>query len=171
MSYGIYKIVINGLPYVGKSTNIEQRYLKHKNDFERGVQPPKLQKAYDTYKAATMSILETIPPNADLLARKEYFWIKKLNSIDNGYNTQPVSTPTTNKYTYAEQQILAAFLKLLDKMPDTDICIETGLTPKILDTIRKGTNYSWLAIDFPNEYRQLRALTKPTGYSKNYKNF
>ena len=171
MTYGVYKIEINGLPYVGKSSNIEQRFIKHKNAFEAGTQAKKLQQAYDLYKDAKMSILEYVPNDPNLLARKEYFWIKKLNSINNGLNTQPTNSAKDEPYSYEQHKVLAAFLMLLDKVPDTDICMETGLTPKMLESIRQGTNYSWLAGDFPIEYHQLRTVTKSTGYSKNYKNF
>jgi hypothetical protein len=170
MSYGIYKIMIGGLPYVGKSSNIEQRFLRHKSAFEAGTQAAKLQAAYDKYKDAEMSILEHTYVDKDLLARKEVFWIKKLNSINNGWNTRGDSS-ADKVYTWEEQQILAAFIMILDKVPDTDICVETGLTPKMLQTIRQGTNYGWLALEFPKEYNQMRVYTKPTGYSKYYKNF
>lgn len=171
MTYGVYKIDIGGLVYVGKSSNIEQRYIKHKNAFEAGTQAPKLQAAYDKYKQATMTILEYVANDPNLLARKEYYWIKKLNSIDNGLNTQLTNSAKDAPYTYEQQQILAAFLMLLDKVSDTDICMQTGLTPKMLDAIRQGTNYSWVSEDFPIEYHQLRTATKSSGYSKKYKNF
>lgn len=162
--------MIGGLPYVGKSSNIEQRYKQHKVAFEARTQPKKLQQAYDLHKDAVMSILESIIPDKDNLAKREAYWIKKLNSINNGWNEQP-TTITTKEYTYEEQKAIQAFSMLVDKANETDICMATGLTPKMIQAIRLGTNYGWLAIEFPEEYATLLAQRKSAGYSKNYKNF
>lgn len=82
----IYKITnkINGKFYVGKTTkSLEERWEKH----QKYNKCPKLFASIKKYGANNFIIenLEFCNSQEDL-NKKEIFWIKKLNAIENGYN-------------------------------------------------------------------------------------
>lgn len=169
MTAGIYKLELNGLPYVGKSDNIELRFKQHLNELKLGTHNYKLQQAYEEYGTPTLKILESMFKDKLYMASREQYWIGKLCSITKGYNIVN-SLGSEKKLSYEDEKIIEAFLSI-NKLPDLDICLNTGITDKMLKSIKQGTNFTWLQFLFPTEYKQLRVTTKSTGYSKNYKNF
>lgn len=89
---GIYKItnLINNKVYIGQSTNIKRRFREHKNSYNnsnRKDYESKKNRAFRKYGIENFSfeIIEEV--NFSLLDEREKYWIKKYNSIDNGYNS------------------------------------------------------------------------------------
>jgi group I intron endonuclease len=170
MTYGIYKIVINGLPYVGKSANIEHRFLQHINMLKQGTHhSSKLQDAYNQYGNPKLHILQTLFPDPEHLSNREVYWINKLSSIPKGYNT--INAKLSSKsYSYEDQKVIEAFNLILNKASDTDICCKTGITPKMINSIKQGTSHQWLQAEFPKEYQELRATSPRSPYNKYVRN-
>ena len=97
---GVYKItnIINGKVYIGESMNIEGRWNEHRDDLKSGNHHSyKLQEDYNTYGEDNFKfeVLEEIDVNnLELMMHKclliilENKYIKKFNSIVNGYNIE-----------------------------------------------------------------------------------
>lgn len=86
---GIYSIecTVNKKHYVGSSNNIIKRLSRHKSDLEKLKHHSiKLQRAYNKYGKENFifHLVETCK-ESELLERENY-WIKYLNSVNNGYN-------------------------------------------------------------------------------------
>lgn len=89
---GIYVItnIINGKQYVGLSKDCHRRWADHYSKSYTSTQKDDIEKAL--YKAMrkygrdnfTFQIIEECPQ--EQLAEKEIFWIKKLDTYNNGYN-------------------------------------------------------------------------------------
>lgn len=98
MTKGIYiiKNICNNKVYVGRSTNIENRYNMHLSVLRRGKGYKELQKDYNTFgeKSFYYEVLEVIE-DVDKLKEREDFYIDKYDAIYNGYNTRrnfPINT-------------------------------------------------------------------------------
>lgn len=84
MSIGIYKITnkVNGKSYIGLSSNIEERFKKH-----RQMQGEKiLYSAFKKYgiESFDFSVLEYC--SLEQLAEREKYWIAYYDTYNNGYN-------------------------------------------------------------------------------------
>ena len=89
---GIYKITnkINGKSYIGKSTNINKRWLTHRS-LDYGRSPEKtLYKAFIKYGLNNFSfeIIEEMNSKEyeELGNERENYWINYYNTFQNGYN-------------------------------------------------------------------------------------
>ncbi len=86
---GIYLIrnTVNNKIYIGQSKNIKWRWMKHRCEL-RGNRHANvhLQNAWNKYgeKAFVFEVVEEYAPKN--LNDREVYWIKKYNSISNGYN-------------------------------------------------------------------------------------
>lgn len=173
MSYGIYKLTFKETAkvYIGRSHDIESRYkqhisvLKSKNVFHYNKA---LQLAYDKYGVPKLEILECLQEDETALAQREMFYILKYNSVYNGFNTsygEIKILEELDKDKYANDMIRKAFKLIVAKATDVEICCQTGVTDKMINAIKQGTNFTWLQVDFPDEYKQLMAI-RTTKYSK-----
>lgn len=89
MTIGIYKIVniINNKIYVGKSTNIEIRWQRHKNDLRRNKHDNiYLQRSYNTHgiDSFEFSIIEEC--SVDTLLEREQHYLDQIFESGNTYN-------------------------------------------------------------------------------------
>ena len=93
MPYGfIYKIgtTKSDEVYVGQTTrDINTRFKEHlKNSTEKARESVKLYEAMNTYGKETFYVEQLdVAQSRDELNEKEIYWIKKLNSIEKGFNT------------------------------------------------------------------------------------
>ena len=82
---GIYGIKINGKMYVGKTLNVNLRWIQHRSNLKRNKHVnPYLQNAYNKHNEVEFSIIE----EAEYwLIEKEIMWMDKLKSkYPYGYN-------------------------------------------------------------------------------------
>lgn len=100
---GIYKITnkINGKVYIGQSVDITTRWKQEINAAKRGEQYP-LYRAFRKYGIENFdfSILEECPTKK--LDERERFYIKKFNSVNDGYNIQYGGKAGSKKIDYDE---------------------------------------------------------------------
>jgi len=84
MNSGIYQLTINNKPYIGCANNFTERWETHRSQLKHGKHhSKKLQEAYDTYGDFTTHVVQEADEN---LITLEKYYIKLLDSKDNGYN-------------------------------------------------------------------------------------
>lgn len=84
---GIYKLEINGLPYIGSSENVHSRIESHITDLKLGRHCNKsLQNAYNQNPKSLKHEVLHSDINTGQLERHENYYIGIHNSIDGGYN-------------------------------------------------------------------------------------
>jgi hypothetical protein len=134
MSVGIYKITnkINGKSYIGLSSNIEERFKKH-----RQMQGEKvLYSAFQKYGIENFdfSIIELC--SSDLLSEREKYWIAYYDTYNNGYNA---TLGGEGNCRINHQDVIQDFLK-------TGSCKETadnlGITPHTVGHILTSNDIS-----------------------------
>lgn len=131
---GIYLItsVTTGEIYVGKASNLNNRYCQHAYDLRNNKHKnSRLQELYNTYgrKELVMTVLErVIDQELPLLESFEVKWIKKLNPSINVVNTR-LCKPDVD-----------SLRKRIDSGESTeeDICKQYDLTLKYLKEILRG---------------------------------
>jgi group I intron endonuclease len=134
MSIGIYKITnkINGKSYIGLSTNIEERFKKHRQSQGDKV----LYSAFEKYGIENFdfSILELC--SIDELGEREKYWIAYYDTYYNGYNA---TLGGEGNCKIEHQKVIQDFLK-------TGSCKETadnlGITPHTVGHILTSNNIS-----------------------------
>lgn len=155
MMTGIYCITnkINGKCYVGQSVNIEQRWNSHKS---RPFNPKSSQ--YDSifYRAIRkygidnfiFTVLEECPKEE--LDKREIFWIKKLNSFNNGYNLTigGDSCPTNSKLTDDEVKKIKNLL-LNSNLTETEIAKISEVSQRNISSINLGQSWHEEQLSYP----------------------
>lgn len=116
---GIYKITNteNGKMYIGRSENIEARFIRHITELEHGTHSNwKLQNAYNLLKDKNklqFEILEEIK-DSNLLPIAEQYYYDKYNVYENGYNlSRFADEPAYHWETYAKTK------KVFDEVNNT----------------------------------------------------
>lgn len=116
---GIYKITNteNGKMYIGRSENIEARFITHITQLKDGTHSNwKLQNAYNLLKDKSrlrFEILEEIK-DSNLLPIVEQYYYDKYNVYENGYNlSRFADKPTYDYQTYAKTK------KVFDEVNNT----------------------------------------------------
>lgn len=105
---GIYKItnLKNGKIYVGQSQNVYVRCRQHIHALSVGHHPNKdMQKDWKTdYRNFRADVIELCPLTK--LNEREEYWIKKLNTIEKGYNKGwvPYKRKTPKKPHYKQKR-------------------------------------------------------------------
>lgn len=86
---GIYCIEnqTNGKKYVGQAVNIEKRWRQHRNKLINGTHYNEhLQRAWNLYGESSFSFYVLEICSEESLDAREIYYIKSLNSFENGYN-------------------------------------------------------------------------------------
>lgn len=103
---GVYKIVNteNGQVYIGRSTDIENRWKQHREALAKGVHHSyKLQKCYDQLSDKSIlqyEVVEIVDDLSDLPEREQYYY-DKYDSYNNGYNCSPYAdNPKYKKHSF-----------------------------------------------------------------------
>lgn len=90
INYYIYKIInkVNGKIYVGQTTETIERRFKRHMGYQKDKHDTKFYRAVRKYGVENfyIELIEEVNSKEELDIREE-FWIKELNSIDDGYNT------------------------------------------------------------------------------------
>lgn len=166
MTTGIYKLNFPNTSkvYVGKSGNVEQRFIQHLSNYKLKTISKKLLSAFDTYGEPTIEILEVC--SIENLSELENKYIKKLNAVLEGFNTLnesddiPIGIGELNgRAVHTNAQIEEAFKLLLDVSNSiSTIGDVTGVSIGTIRSISKGSNHSWLKDKYPKEYEILISL-------------
>lgn len=166
MTCGIYKLKFNNTNkvYIGKSKNIEYRWIKHKYDLSSGRASKKLLKAYAEYGMPTIEIM--CECTEDELPAAEAEAIEIYNSILNGFNTvaaikainveHPCGENSGNTK-YYNRQIEQAFeyTFLYPELTYKEIQDITGVNKSTIAMIVCGQQHKWLKTVFPEEYSKV----------------
>ena len=89
MTVGIYKItnLINNKSYIGKSINIEMRFIAHRTKYNWDKEKNKpLYRAFKKYGIENFSFSIVKQCNKEDLDKEEIYWIGYYNTYQNGYN-------------------------------------------------------------------------------------
>lgn len=160
MTIGIYKLIFLGLedwPYVGQSSNIEQRFHGHCSELKHGKSNFKMQEAYTMSGIPNLYVVEEC--GVEQLNSREVFWIKKLNSVDNGLNLTDKCVNNgvgeeNFRSKYSNQAIENVFFIIVNN-PDKnlkEIAAILGIEYTIVASIAKGLNHTWLKEKYPADY-------------------
>lgn len=139
---GIYAIICehddakdsagNPLFYIGKSTNMGQRYWQHLSELKNGVHVNKLlQNLWDTYgsKWFTMLCLEVVDDIDSIESRERYY----VESLCPQLNIRAVKLSKTDV-----EDIRSS---IAAGVTHSDICSKYSITPKYLSEILRGSRW------------------------------
>lgn len=178
MTVGIYKLIFNSLedwPYVGQSSNIEQRYIGHCSELRTGKSNFKLLEAFRLGGIPKLEILEEC--SIEELTTREVYWIKKLDTVFNGLNLTDKCVNSglgenNFKSLYSNEIIEKAFLYLVDN-PDKNlkqISKYTGVNYSVIGSISRGYSHMWLKEKYPIEYEKIRSSPRRGLNNASYQN-
>lgn len=179
MSCGIYILRFTGTDkiYIGQSSYIEGRFVRHINTLVKGTNSKKLQEAYKTYGLPTMEVLLECAENE--LNSNENEAIAIFNSVDNGFNTlyraedTPYNVGISNGMSkFSEEQVVSVMFLLLERtdLRYNEIAGLTGVSEATVRNIACGTVHSWLRNIHPTEYEKLMLLKGTRASRPNHKN-
>ena len=162
MISGIYQLnFLEDNFYIGRSSNIEARFISHKYNLKIGKHNYKMLAAYKKYgMPLSYNILELCSISAQL--QREIYWINKTEAIDFGLNVskggEDVLVGEDNSQSkYTNNQIVEV-LKYLANYPDIpikDIPHHTGVSISVIKDISCGNRHLWLKEEYPSEYQKL----------------
>lgn len=170
MTCGIYKLAFTGTDrvYIGKSTNIEVRYSRHKTKLRQGAHSRKLQEAYNMYGEPSMEVIlecdEAELTSAELEAID--IWQATTYGLNiakydtgSGYSGYATFGEEHHASKYTNAQIVEVLHKLIatPTIPIVDIAKETGMPIGTIGGISSGVSHKWLQIEYPDEYAILLA--------------
>lgn len=161
---GIYKLNFIGTNYVyiGQSIDIMKRYSVHLTCMRQGIHSKKLQEAYAKYGEPSIQVLEECD-DADFLDITEEFYIKKFNSVLEGFNSTTkaaggVSIGEDNGNSKNSNEIIieAFFLLTGDTLLSLkEIASITSVSHDTIKQISRGVQYTWLKKLYPTKYQIL----------------
>lgn len=120
---GIYKItnIENGKVYIGRSSNIEERWKEHQSALKAGVHHSyKLQECYnslDDKSKLKYEIVEIVENEDDLPEREQYYY-DQYDSYHNGYNCCPYADNPKykkEKHSFVFYSEWYDYIKILEK--------------------------------------------------------
>lgn len=168
MTVGIYCLVFENTNkvYIGKSTNIEQRFSSHLSSMRAGSSPRKLQSAYNTFKEPTCEIL--CECREEELLNKEKELIIEFDSVLNGFNTSNGGDAGAVLHGEDNGRALSDNLKyveVLTLLTSTNfsrykIAEITGVSVSVVSHISSGEGHKWLKTKYPEMYEKLLSLKK-----------
>lgn len=179
MTCGIYVLRFKGTGavYVGQSIDIEDRLIKHRSAFTRGMAAPKLQAAYYRYGMPSLEvILECGIPELNL-AEKEAIDI--FDSVNSGFNTlteagNPVLFgDATGNSKHSNEDYLRVLELLVQASPSLnkrEISELTGVSIYTVRHIAALESHAWMQEVRPELYAQLVHIknSKPYYYGTQY---
>jgi predicted DNA-binding protein (UPF0251 family) len=166
MTCGIYKLTFNGTDkvYIGKSINIEIRYLHHKQALKSKTASIKMQKAYETYGMPSLEILCECDESE--LYALEAEAIDIYNSAIDGFNT--MKTPHGGEHSSLmigeespssqhsnEEYIEVARLLANSNMSVNQISNKLGISRNIVAQIKHQANHKWIKDKEPLLYETI----------------
>lgn len=158
--YCLYFEELQGKYYIGYSTDLSGRYIKHCNMLKNGTHHnKKLQKAYNQYGLPTFDIVELC--SSIQLVEKELHYIKLFDSFTNGFN----ATLGGDGCGYGEEHVssgysLEEYTEVLKTIADTDLSLidiseACGVSYYVVRDISCGKAHGYLKELFPEEYQRM----------------
>lgn len=168
MTIGIYKLNFpnTGLVYIGKSINIEKRYIQHLSKLRKREGESKLQWAYNLYGDPDYEILTEC--SEDELDSWEVQYISLFNSLEKGLNSIPGggNTPTligtdnpNAKYTREDYFNVLYFLSE-PGYSINEIVELTGVSKSTIQHIASEESHFWLRDEYPELYKKMVYISK-----------
>lgn len=175
MSCGIYSLVFaEEKVYVGKSVNIERRFLQHLSDLKNNTSNYKLQKAYKHYGPPSLYILEECSEVS--LNDKEIEYIKLLETVEKGLNISAggeyfISGLLNPNSKYSQEDIEKLFHYIVDNSSTSiiDVSKKFNIPYNTVFDIASCNSHLWLKSKYPDKYKLLENI-KNSRTSKNGKN-
>lgn len=162
--------------YVGKSINIESRYLAHCSKLTRKAHTNiGLSKGYASYGMPSLAILEELPCNDTALYSKEVEWIAIYDSFHNGMNESSGGEGADHgenhpQAIYTNQQITDLVLYIVNNQTKSfkEVSVATNVDVDTIKTLASGGSHKWLSDTLQTEYKQMISLsgTRRTGPKK-----
>jgi hypothetical protein len=167
MTCGIYKLKFAGTDqvYIGKSKNIEARFIYHKYKITHNKASNKLMAAYNTYGCPSLEIICTCDEAE--LSNLEEEAIEIYDSVNRGFNTLHKSSivgsiggENHHNAVNSNEDVIACLLLLIEIPVHTykEISHLTGVTYSTVCDIAKGATHTWLKKEYPIEYAKMLAL-------------
>lgn len=162
MTIGIYALYWEepDLVYVGLSSNIEKRYLTHKQKMCNNTHSNyRVQQTYNTYGLPALIVLEACLIQE--LENKERLWTQELNSLNPKIGLNIVSAGSSggsgvlaSRSEYSKLQILLVLRYLSSNAYKQAKEIEelTDVGKDTITAIAKGTVHTWLREEYPFRY-------------------
>lgn len=174
---GIYKITnkVNNKIYIGQSRDIQKRWKEHKlSCFNENVSDyeSKKNKAFRKYGLDnfTFEIIEEI--EIEKLNEREIYWIEKLNSVSDGYNTSNGGHAPNLKGEYHSQaknnqkEIDRLIILLRDTNTSYDnLMQEFNLSRAQISNINQGKNWTDKEQQYPLRKNTLARIGEQNGTS------
>lgn len=175
MTSGVYKLSFGTLVYIGRSSNIEQRYRAHVSDIQLGKSSSKLCSAYVQYGLPKLEILHV---EEDFAKQKELevYYIRHFNSYVNGLNSTEggediLYGELNHACKYTNNQLMEV-LRLLANNPEMllkDISSISGVHMNTVREVSAGTKHLWLSLEYPDLYAK-HIANKPNRKSRSLAN-
>lgn len=173
MTCGIYILRFNGTDkvYIGQSIDIEDRFIKHRSAFNRGITPPKLQQAFNTHGMPVLEIILECSIKELNSAEKEA--IELFDSADRGFNTlKEAGNPVlfgekAGTSRYSNEQYILVLRLLVQKAPTLskrEIEEITGISIYTIRHIAALESHCWLSEVCPEEYTELIRIKNDMPY-------
>lgn len=167
MTAGIYKLSFSPeqrYTYIGKSTNIERRFVEHVCTLRRGEGTKKLQEAFSIFGIPKIHILVV---STDHLSELEKYYIKiydsyhrGLNSTEGGEGVESSPSNPSCKYLIEDYYMVLWYLGKRPIYTFKQIEEETKVSSIVISKISQGISHSWLKQVFPKEYQDMESLRK-----------
>lgn len=169
---GTYQIknIINGKRYIGKSTNIKNRWQQHRSDLRAGRHHNKqLQNEWNTYGEDNflMELLFECSDN-DTLNEKEKYYIEKFNTTNSeyGYNltkggdSYEIVEETREKLRglgskFSEEEVRQIKLALYCLMDRKEIQKQFNIKKGALEGIVSGSSFSYICPELNDSIKHL----------------
>ena len=135
---GIYKItnLCNGMVYVGQTNNIHRRWQEHRTNYKNIHKHTKLYEAMRQFgiENFNFSILEEC--SLEKLNEREQYWIKKLDTFNNGYNMSTIE----NLQSKIKREKVQEIQKLLQtsNVANIELANRYGVSPTWITLVNKG---------------------------------
>jgi group I intron endonuclease len=180
MNSGIYIIYFDNTDrvYIGKSSNIEDRWSRHLNELKNDKHHSyKLQEYYNLGNKPLFSIL--VYANLDDLTKLEVFYISEFNAFIDGFNcTNGEGTTGTGYGSSQSRYSKDIYYKIVKELAYTnntydEISTKFNVTKHVINNIATLRRHGWIKEEMPFEYEILeikRTISKPRGNTLIYEN-
>ncbi len=166
---GIYEIknLINGKRYIGQTSDLDYRWLHHRSDLKHQKHHSKhLQYAWNKYgeKNFIFVLIEKCP--CFILDDREKYWIKKLDTYNNGYN-QDLGGQGIRGYKHTEEE-----LNKMHRIQNPKIVLQFDLSFRLIREWIGGASQIGKTLHCTKECILMRCnhtiLDKMTSYKDSY---